>query len=217
MAVERPSIGAHAERVERDSDATSRTLEETVEQRVERLTREKEQLRQELEAEELEAEIEQLRRLRDAGNTPAAPQDSVRETPDRSSTPASSVAHAPSLASRPKLKEPKAFRGNNIKEARNFIRDLDVIFALAGNTYPTDREKVLYGVMFLEGEPHELWHQRYNIRELDDYTFEEFKDFVRDSVGDPVNRSISVTLQYDRLYQKENQTVQAFATEMDVL
>jgi hypothetical protein len=71
--------------------------------------------------------------------------------------------------------------------------------------------------MYLAGEAHEKWHLRHNVADLVGYTFDDFKEFVRDAVGDPVNRSITVTMAYERAHQKENQTVQAFALELDVL
>lgn len=211
--------GAARPAIQRDDDESNTPQFETLTLRLERLRAEKEALRQELEAEELEAEVNALRRMRDEGHTPAA---SLHPSLDRIDSDArsmrtESVSTPPVLASRPRLKEPKPFKGDTIKEARNFIRDLEVIFALTGSTYPTDREKVLYGVMYLAGEAHENWHQRHNISQLDNYSLEDFKDFVRNAVGDPVNRSISVTLQYDKARQSDGQTVQAFSTELDVL
>lgn len=209
---DRASSGSHTERVGEARAAN----EESANDRIERLRIERDILRQQLEADELEAEVEQLRRLRDAGATPAA--SVPEETQSISSAPNSEVdGVSRAVASRPRLKEPALFKGDTIKEARNFIRDLEVIFALSASTYPTDREKVLYGVMFLAGEAHESWHQNNSINDLDGYAFERFAQFVRDAVGDPVNRSIDVTLQYDRIRQKEGQTVQAFATELSLL
>lgn len=212
QTVDRASSGSHTERVAGAGTAN----EEAATDRIERLRAERNNLRQQLEADELEAEVEQLRRLLDAGATPVGSAADLREsTPSAPNSEADSVPRA--IASRPRLKEPTPFKGDTIKEARNFIRDLEVIFALAASTYPTDREKVLYGVMFLAGEAHESWHQNYSINDLEGHTFEDFARFVRDAVGDPINRSIDVTLQYDRIRQKENQTVQAFATELSLL
>ena len=45
------------------------------------------------------------------------------------------------------------FKGDNIKKARAFLRELDLIFAIARGTYSTDSEKVLYSVIYLVGEP----------------------------------------------------------------
>ena len=39
-----------------------------------------------------------------------------------------------------------------MKEARDFLRTLELVFALARQTYASDYEKVLYSVMYLAGE-----------------------------------------------------------------
>ncbi|KAF2159422.1 hypothetical protein M409DRAFT_60773 [Zasmidium cellare ATCC 36951] len=72
--------------------------------------------------------------------------------------------------------------------------------------------------MYLAGEAQERWHNLYSIDDVENgYTYADFKDFVRDAVGDPVNRMLSVTLEYDKIRQREGQTVQQFATELDTL
>ena len=40
-----------------------------------------------------------------------------------------------------------------MKEAYNFIRLLELVFALAPEAYLIETKKVLYGVIFLVGEP----------------------------------------------------------------
>ena len=200
----------------------------TPSERRQQLLEERACLQQELELNALEEEVENLRRVRAAGSTPAQNVRHVRErnrlipmpqdSSDETSSYRSSVAPpASSLSARPKLKEPKTFKGDTIKEARVFIRELEVIFALAKDSYQTEEEKVLYGVLYLTGDAHERWHQDHDVARLEGYTFEDFKDFVRDAVGDPVNRSISVTLAYDRAQQKDGQSVKSFASEIDVL
>jgi hypothetical protein len=104
-----------------------------------------------------------------------------------------------------------------MRAARDFIRELELVFALLGNAYSLEREKVLYGVMFLAGDAHEQWHLNHSVTDLEGYTFDDFKAFVRDAVEDPANRVISVTLSYERARQKEGQTVSAFATYLDTL
>lgn len=116
-----------------------------------------------------------------------------------------------------KLREPEPFKGKTLKEARDFVRTLELVFALAGDAYATDRERTLYGVMFLAGEPRENWHHMYSVTELDDYSWSDFKRLIYDSVEDPTNRSLSVTVAYENARQGENQSTHAFATELATL
>lgn len=120
-------------------------------------------------------------------------------------------------ASRPRLREPDTFKGKTLKEARDFIRSLELVFALAPEAYQSENEKVLYGVMFLAGEPRETWHQNHAVSHLETYSWADFNAFVLDAVEDPVNRSLSTTVAYEVAKQGENQTVQAFATELATL
>jgi hypothetical protein len=60
--------------------------------------------------------------------------------------------------SRPRLKELDTFKGKTLKEARDFIQSLELVFALAPDAYSVEQEKILYSVMFLAGEPRETWH-----------------------------------------------------------
>jgi hypothetical protein len=55
----------------------------------------------------------------------------------------------------PRVKNPTLFNGNDLKEARLFIRELEIVFVLLGKTYKTDRSRVLYGIMWLVGDAHE--------------------------------------------------------------
>jgi hypothetical protein len=76
---------------------------------------------------------------------------------DKDAEAASSVLPLPlrSIASRLRLKEPELFKGKTLKEAREFIRTLELIFALSIDVYRSDHKKVLYSVIFLAGEPRE--------------------------------------------------------------
>ena len=81
---------------------------------------------------------------------------STNKRPLASLTPSDSATYtrlpAP-LISRIRLRELEPFKGKTLKEARDFLRTLEVMFAISKATYSADFEKVLYRVMFLVGEP----------------------------------------------------------------
>jgi hypothetical protein len=54
--------------------------------------------------------------------------------------------------SRPRLKELDTFKGKTLKEARDFIQLLELVFVLAPNAYSAEQEKILYSIIFLIGE-----------------------------------------------------------------
>lgn len=203
----------------RSGGASSETMPpETTEQRVERLRAEKLRLQIEIEADELEQEVAAMRRMRNDEEPAVGLMGPERPGMERTPSTHSSVVPPASLtSSRPRLKEPVPFDGSSIKQARGFIRELELIFALSGNVYTTDEDKVLYGVMFLAGDTQEQWHLENSVADLGEYSWRDFKEFVRDAVADPANRAVSVALQYAKARQREGQTVQNFATELDSL
>jgi hypothetical protein len=193
--------------------------EADVVQRAARVRRRRDMLRQEVEIEALEQQLATLRRSHNAGVTPAASGIGDDDDEDAASQALSvrSTHSRRGLANRPRLKEPESFKGKTLKEARDFIRSLELVFALAPDAYQSDRERVLYGVMFIAGEPRETWHHNNSVDRLDDYVWDDFKKFVLDAVEDPVNRSLSTTVAYETARQGDGQTVQAFATELATL
>lgn len=195
-------------------------IEDIDEEQASRLRRRREALQNRMEITLLEQQLATLRRRDNAGYTPVGSSLAEGDFDDRASV----VTSAPSAtavrrgpASRPRLREPDTFKGKTLKEARDFIRSLELVFALAPEAYQTEQEKVLYGVMFLAGEPRETWHQNNSVSHLEAYSWADFNVFVLDAVEDPVNRSLSTTVAYETARQGEGQSVQAFATELATL
>jgi hypothetical protein len=186
------------------------------EERARRVRRRRDMLQQELEIVAMEQQLDVLRRQRNAGHTPGGDPglDEDSRAGSVASFAASTQAPRRGPASRPRLKEPDTFKGKTLKEARDFIRSLELVFALAPDAYSAEQEKILYGVMFLAGEPRETWHQNHSVSDLDEYLWDDFKSFVLDAVEDPVNRSLSTTISYENARQGEQQSAQAFAIEL---
>jgi hypothetical protein len=114
-------------------------------------------LQQEIEIAAIEQQLDVLRRQCNAGHTPAASSssgdDAITEVGSNIGTAFSGQAPRRGPASRPRLREPETFKGKTLKEARDFIQLLELVFTLALDVYSGDQEKVLYGIMFLVGEP----------------------------------------------------------------
>jgi hypothetical protein len=194
--------------------------EDAIEARAQSQRRRRELLQQEIEIEAMEQQLAALKRRRNAGSTPAPSYDDLSDdSHSMSLAPSARSAHAEhsGLSNRPQLRKPEVFRGKTLKEAREFIHTLELVFALAPSAYSSDRNRVLYGVMFLASAPRETWGHSHSVADLGDYTWEDFKKFVVDTVEDPVNRSLSTTVAYETARQADNQTAQAFATELATL
>jgi hypothetical protein len=194
--------------------------DDDLESRAQSQRRRRELLQQEIEIETMEQQLAALKRRRNAGSTPAPSYDDLSDD-GRSMSLASSARSAQAersgLANRPQMRKPEVFRGKTLKEAREFIHTLELVFALAPSAYSSDRNRVLYGVMFLASAPRETWGHSHSVADLGGYTWEDFKKFVVDTVEDPVNRSLSTTVAYETARQGDSQTAQAFATELATL
>ena len=97
--------------------------------------------------------------MRNARGTPAAElEDGLSKDLDNNASTALSARSSHSSrragsSSKPRLRELDTFKGKTLKEARNFIRSLELVFALALDAYRDTHARVLYSVMFLAGEP----------------------------------------------------------------
>jgi hypothetical protein len=60
------------------------------------------------------------------------------------------------ILSRSCLKELDTFKRKTLKEARDFIRSLKLIFALTPKAYSLEYKKILYSIIFLIGEPYKI-------------------------------------------------------------
>jgi hypothetical protein len=124
--------------------------------------RRRDMLQQEIEIAAMEQQLDVLHRQRNAGYTLAAGssgrEDTITEVRSNIGTTFSGQVPRRGPASRPHLREPDTFKGKTLKEARDFIRSLELVFALAPDTYSGDQEKVLYSIMFLVGEPRKTWY-----------------------------------------------------------
>lgn len=117
----------------------------------------------------------------------------------------------------PRVRQPELFKAKTLKEARKFIRQLEVIFQLAPADYGGEHAKVLYASMYLDGEVADNWHHKYNVSNLGLYTWDEFKTDMLDAVEDPVNRGLTVAKAYEKAKQGEGQTAQSFAAYLATL
>jgi hypothetical protein len=127
------------------------------EERARRVLHKRDMLQHEIEITAMEQQLDVLRRQRNVRHTLVADIGYENSSEARSAASSALSAQAPyrGHASRPRLRELETFKGKTLKEARDFIRSLELVFALTPDAYGIEREKILYGVMFLAGEPQE--------------------------------------------------------------
>lgn len=95
-------------------------------------------------------------------------------------------------------------------EHQNFIRSCQTQFRRSPADFPTDEDKVLYAMEYLEGAPRDAWYRVDENRQDVDYSWPEFVKFLRDLIIDPMNREMDVQQRYTDAKQKPSQTAQEF-------
>ena len=119
-----------------------------------------------------------------------------------------------------KPKDPAEYKGKTIKEHREFIRSCEIAFRLLPQEFYTDRDKVIWSMQYLGGDPRELWYAHFE-RTFEARgempTWEYFKQYLLDLLSDPINRSLEAATAHSHAMQRKDQTVRSFATYLDVL
>lgn len=186
----------------------------------------------------LEAARERVRTLREAvqqtasGDTPLI--QGRLEVPHGAETPISSRSISPASSKRgpgddyelpirkffnPGLrpKAPTSYHGKSIKEHKNFVRECELVFRYAPQAYQGDAEKILTASQYLQGDPAEAWEVEEGRVGEDEYSWEQFTEFLLNRVADPVNRQFTIGQDYEEARQGEKQKVHDFVTHLERL
>ena len=119
-------------------------------------------------------------------------------------------------------KEPSPFTGRSLAEYRDYIQSCELAFHLAAEDFADDKDKVLWAAQFLDREPKMAWrlYQNSRLRSAGDWnslSWENYKTFVLDNVGDKTNRGLEAHRRYMRAEQRPNQSVQEFTLYLESL
>jgi hypothetical protein len=123
-------------------------LEETVEERYERIVAQVKLRRMEESIQAFEAEL--------AGDT-RAPRMEIAGLPIREKRPASSGPSNPPVAQMPRLAKPPTFKGRNLKEAAEYESGWKI--HLEASRPMTDQERIAYAATYLDDCAHAAWGQ----------------------------------------------------------
>lgn len=116
----------------------------------------------------------------------------------------------------PKTRELRTYRGKSLREADNFFYDAELKWKEdQGYTWRSDDAKITHCVSAFEGLPKEMWRRKEKSGGTRGFTWNEFVQFMKDSIMDPVNRTTSAVEELDRCQQREDQTVQQFVSYLE--
>lgn len=220
------AVGARASqepsRTSRDIPLDDTEAEE--EEREKRLFQKVQRLRREARCREMEEEIDRLEKAKTLPKRPAPePTSSEDGEPWRShqrgreeqrSRSTRSDSGGPGVRPQP----PPPYHGKNLRELQDFVRTCDMIFQGARRRYRTDRQKIAMALPFVKGETGYAYDREKERRGNDDApTWEEFVNFLRDQVSDPVNRMLTAVQKYHDAKQGPVQRVQEFVSYLERL
>jgi hypothetical protein len=145
---------------------------ETRYQRVARIELENAELREQVTLRALEDEQARLRLALEA-HRPLATEDSTSTEETSSAAALTTLSDPPdggapgrSMVPRLKLREPRKFKGDTLANARDYLRDLDTLFAFGETATLSDRDKVIYAVNSLGGPAADQWFSSIGLKTL---------------------------------------------------
>jgi hypothetical protein len=116
----------------------------------------------------------------------------------------------------PKSRELKIYKGKSIKEAHDWFYDAELKWREDQDlTWTTDAAKITHCVSAFEGVPKEIWRRKERAEGIDNMLWEDFVDFMKDSISDPANRNMDALTKHNDARQRDNQTVHSFVTYLD--
>ena len=118
-----------------------------------------------------------------------------------------------------KPKDPTTYSGASLKQYRDYVRDCELSFKNAPESFPMEEDLVTWAMQFLSGDPKESWWSQYEIMQEvgEELTWDYYKQYILDTHLDPVNRGIDAAIQLNQAAQREGQTTRAFATFLSTL
>ncbi|ELR08548.1 hypothetical protein GMDG_03243 [Pseudogymnoascus destructans 20631-21] len=104
---------------------------------------------------------------------------------------ASTVSMEVTPAQRPigRVKEPKVYKGESIRELNEFMASIRATFRYQPRVFPTEQSKVAFAAKYLEGHPMKEWDNRCATQGegyIDPLDIAGFEEFLRDLHVDPV-------------------------------
>ena len=118
----------------------------------------------------------------------------------------------------PRLRDLPIYYGRDIQEAQSFLAGAEQRFCLnKGYYYPDDTSKIDFCVLAFNTKPERQWQIfKEDAGGPGNTTWAQFKEHVFELICDTENRRTSALVSLTDAFQKEGQTVDDFAAELQV-
>ena len=108
-----------------------------------------------------------------------------------------------------KFRLPEPYDTKDWHNFRDWTEAMEDYFRANTNTIPTDKEKVGLAANRLKGNIRRMWSKT---PDNEKYTWDQFKDFLRDRIEAPRHRKFNATKRFSQTHQKRGQQVNDFLT-----
>lgn len=165
---------------------------------------------------DLEKELQDIMRLQEGERPFIKEPTAKRRRTNTKGQPSDSLANP--RRSGVKISAMPPYKGKSIQEAQAFIRGAERRFEQdKGYYYSTDNDKITFCVLAFEHIPEQKWTTYEEEAGPGNITWEEFKDFLLESIRDKDNRIFDAADKYEGAVQREGQSIDDFVTYLDTL
>ncbi|OBW65407.1 MAG: Uncharacterized protein AUREO_004290 [Aureobasidium pullulans] len=109
------------------------------------------------------------------------------------------------------------FHGKDLHDAKLFLHRLELAFLNNEASFIRDKDKIVHALLWLKGDAEAKAMRVWNAGAIETGTWPMFKEFIMNTVTDPANRELTLMLRYEQATQGAQQSVSAFASQLDGL
>lgn len=102
------------------------------------------------------------------------------------------------------------YYGKTLEEHRVWVRSAKSSFEWAPYSFPSERDRINHAEMSLRGKARDHWFIQLSAPGGYDYTWDEFTEFLKNLISDPLNRELDVVQRYTDAKQRAGQKVKEF-------
>lgn len=183
-----------------------------IQNKINELTREKQRQIEETEA---QRQLDELIMETNLGPDSMAHPPAVIQATSQRSGPI--MEHAPRERA-PRTADLPRYKGKSIQETNTFFYIAELKWREdRGITWKTDAQKITHCVQAFEEVPQAIWQRKERKEGMDRMRWEDFKEFMKNSIKDEDNRVSDAVFKHEDACQRDNQSVVKFVVYLDSL
>lgn len=110
--------------------------------------------------------------------------------------------------------KPRPYQGKNVREYEEFVIACGKEYDNFPEFFKDPGERIRYAVTYLASGPSYTWEEE---EDINNHSWETFKDFLLDQIDDKTNRRLRATIEYEQAQMGKTQPVQEFVRYLETL